>query len=159
MKEIFMKKVISFLVCFVFLLVGCQKKEKDFYLTYNGFDLYLNRVYNEKDYGKANSHFENESCAFGDKDVIYMYDDIEIETYGNSKGELIVYSIYFTGDDVKTNEGIGLYDTISDVINIYGKKYTQDGNKYVYERNNTSLIFITENDVIRKIEYRTKNVG
>lgn len=154
-----MKKIISVLVLGIVLLVGCGKKEQDFYLTYQGKNLYLDKVYNENDYGKAEDSFENESCAFGDRDVTYIYDEIEVETYGNNKGELIVYSIYFTGDNVKTNEGIGLYDTISDAIKVYGKDYVQDGTKYVYEHNNTSLIFITENDVIRKIEYRVKNVG
>lgn len=155
-----MKKVISLVLVLLFMTVGCGKNdEKDFYLTYHEKDLFLNREYNEDIYGKSNDSFESESCAFGNKDITYMYDDIEIEAYGNDDGKLIVYSIYFTGDDVSTNEGIKLYDEIDDAIKVYGNDYTKEDNKYTYYRNNTSLIFITENDIIRNIEYRIRDIA
>ena len=51
-----------------------------------------------------------------------------------------------------------LYDSISDAITTYGDKYTKFDNKYEYTKGNTSLIFITQNDIIESIEYRITNI-
>ena len=83
---------------------------------------------------------------------------LDIETYGNDNGDLIVYSIYLTGDNIKTSEGISLYDEIADAIKIYGNDYQKDDNKYTYTKGNTDLIFITDNDIINSIEYRLNNI-
>ena len=155
-----MKKLIKICLAFIILFIfsGCGKKE-DFYITYQDKNLYLNREYNVDDYGKYNQMFENESCAFGDKDITYIYNDLEIEAYQNLQSKMIVYSIYFTSDNIKTNEGIGLYDTINDAIKIYGNDYTKDNGKYTYIHGDTSLIFITQNEIIESIEYRMTNIG
>ena len=87
-----------------------------------------------------------------------MYDDIEVETYGNNKGELIIYSIRFTGEDVKTNENIGLYSSLNDMIKTYGGNYVKNDNEYTYTKGNTDLIFIVQNDMIESIEYRLNNL-
>ena len=156
-----MKKILSLMFLVLLLVVGCQKEEKEeFYLTYSGHNLYLNKEYTTDNYGQYTEMFENESCAFGDRDVTFIYPDIEIETYSNlNSDKLIVYSIYFTGDDAKTNEGIKLFDEIAYAIKVYGNGYEKDGSKYTYNQGNTSLIFITENDIIKNIEYRVKNIG
>ncbi len=150
-----MKKVIS-LILMILFITACQSKKEEFYLTYNGKDIKLDTVFNDNnDY---NDHFESENCAFGDRDVTYIYDDIEIETYGNKSNNLIIYSIVFTGENVKTNEGIGLYDSIKDVIKIYGDDYIKEDNKYTYNHGKTSLIFITNNDIIESIQYTLNNL-
>lgn len=153
----FMKKIISIML-FLLLLTGCGSKQEDFYLNYNNKKLLLNHLFSENEYGKYNDSFENLNCAFGDKDITYIYDDLEVEAYGNSKGEMIVYSIVLTSENVKTNEGIGLYDSLDDIISKYGDDYQKDDNTYRYIHNNTELVFVTQNDIIETIEYRLVNI-
>ena len=152
-----MKKIISIML-FQLFLTGCGSKQEDFYLNYNNKKLLLNHPFSENEYGKYNDSFESENCAFGDKDITYIYDDLEIEAYGNSKGEMIVYSIVLTSENVKTNEGIGLYDSLDDIISKYGDGYQKDGNTYRYVHNNTELVFVTQNNIIETIEYRLVNI-
>ncbi len=156
-----MKKIVSVLIICLLLLCACSKKEEiqeGFYLNYNGNKLELNKEFNTGDYGQYNSMFQNASCAFGDRDITYFYKDVEIEAYENKDKKLIVYSIRIISEDGKTNEGIGLYDLITDAIAKYGDKYIQIDNKYAFTKGNTSLIFITQNDIIESIEYRITNI-
>ena len=74
----YMKKMIS-LVLFLLVITGCGSTKEDFYLNYNNKKLLLNNVFSESEYGKYNDSFESENCAFGDKDITYIYDDIEVE--------------------------------------------------------------------------------
>ena len=153
-----MKKIIS-LILIVLFITACGNKKEEFYLTYNSKNIKLDTVYNISDHGQYTDLFENENCAFGDRDVTYIYDDIEVETYGNKKNELIIYSIRLTGENAKTNEGIGLYDSVEDIISKYGKDYIKEDNKYTYKHGKTSLIFITQNDIIESIEYQLNNLS
>ena len=91
-------KIVISLVLVLCFFTACDSTS-DFYLTYNEKNLLLNNLYNEEEYGKANSSFESPDCAFGNRDITYIYDEYEIETYGNDNDELIVYSIYFTGEN------------------------------------------------------------
>ena len=155
MKKKFMKKVIS-LVLIVLFITGCMGKKEEFYLTYNNKDIKLDTVFNDNhDY---NDYFESENCAFGDRDVTYMYDDIEVEAYGNKNNELIIYSIRLINENVKTNEGVKMYDNISDAIKTYGDDYIKNENTYIYNHGKTSLTFITDNDIIQSIEYSLNNL-
>lgn len=152
-----MKKIVSLLIILL-LVVGCgNNKKEDFYLNYNGKDMKLDMAFSVNNYGKYKDSFESENCAFGDRDVTYIYDDIEVETYGKNN-ELYVYSIRFTSQDVKTNEKIGLYDSMTEAIKVYGNDYEKNDNKYTYRHNKTSLIFIANNDIIESIEYRLDNI-
>lgn len=151
-----MRKIIS-LILGIVLLTACGKND-EFTLKYQDKELFLNKVFSKEKYGEYKDSFESSNCAFGDKDITYIYDELEIETYGNDNGDLIVYSIYLTGDNIKTSEGISLYDEIADAIKIYGDDYQKDDNKYTYTKGNTDLIFITDNDIINSIEYRLNNI-
>ena len=152
-----MKKIISVLIVCLMFLCSCGKKEEGYYLTYNNKKLELEKEFTIADYGQYNDSFENASCAFGDKDITYFYDGVEVETYGKDN-KLIVYSIRITDENTKNDEGIGLYDEISDVIKVYGEKYEKNDNKYTFTKGNSALIFITQNDIIESIEYRTLNI-
>ena len=92
-----MKKIIS-LILGIILLTACGKVE-EFTLKYQDKELFLNKVFTKENYGEYTDFFESENCAFGDQDITYIYDNLEIETYGNKNGDLIVYSIYFTGEN------------------------------------------------------------
>lgn len=153
-----MKKIISLILVLLFI-TACGNGQGEYYLSYSGKDIKLDTVYNIDAHGKYNRLFESANCAFGDRDVTYIYDDIEVETYGNKKNELIIYSIRLTTDKAKTNEGIGLNDSIEDVIRVYGNDYTKYNNKYTYKQGKTSLIFITNNDIIESIEYELNNIN
>ena len=152
-----MRKIISIL-CLLFLITGCGSSKEDFYLSYNNKNLYLDKAFSEEAYGNYLDSFESENCAFGDKDITYIYDGIEIETYGNDKKEMIVYSIVISDENVKTNEGISLYDSVDDMIEKYGNDYIKNENEYRYVHNNTEIVFITQNNIIETIEYRLVNV-
>ena len=156
-----MKKIVS-LILIVLFITACSAKDSkkdEYYLTYNGHDIKLDTVYNENTHGKSNDSFESANCAFGDRDVTYIYNDIEVETYGNKNNELIIYTIRLTSENVKTNEGIGLYDSIDDAILKYGDKYSKDDNKYTYTKGSTSLIILTDNGLIESIEYQLNNLS
>ena len=153
-----MKKIIS-LVLIVLFITSCSGKGEEFYLTYNSHDIKLDSVFNVNTHGQYNDLFESANCAFGDRDVTYIYDDIEIETYGNKNNELVIYSIRLINENVKTNEKIGLYDEISDAIKVYGDDYIKNDNQYTYKHGKTSLIFITNNNIIESIEYKLNNLG
>lgn len=153
-----MKKIISIVSLFL-LITGCGNASKEeFYLNYKDKNLYLDNEFTKENYGEYNDSFESENCAFGDKDITYIYDDVEVEAYGNSKGEMIVYSIVLTGDNIATNEGIKLYDSVSDMIKKYGNDYEKNENQYLYKKGNTEIVFITQNDIIETIEYRLVKV-
>ncbi len=152
-----MKKVIS-LVFILLFITACGSKKEDFYLTYRNKDIKLDTIFDEAKHGKPNDSFESTNCAFGDRDVTYIYDDIEVETYGNSKNELIIYSIVLTNENVKTNEGVGIYDSMNDCIKIYGEDYVKNDNQYIYNHGKTSLVFITENGLIESIEFKLNNL-
>lgn len=152
-----MKKIIS-LILIVIFITACGTKKNEFFLKYHDREIKLDTVFNEEIHGEYNDYFESENCAFGDKDVTYMYDNIEIETYGNNNGELIIYSIRLIDAEVKTNEGIGIDDSINDAIEKYGDDYIKEDGKYTYEHGKTSLIFITDNGIIESIEYTLNNL-
>ena len=167
-----MKKLISALLVCLLVVCACgkteptkeekgvvEKQEEGYYLNYDGHKLVLNKEFNTDDYGQYETLFENEACAFGDKDITYFYKDVEVEAYRDNNGKMIVYSIRIVSEEGKTNEGIGLYDLIDDAILKYGENYAKDDNIYKYTSNNTELIFVTENDLINSIEYRIANLG
>ena len=153
-----MKKIVSVMLLCVLFICACGKKQDDFYLELNGKKLELNKEFSVESYGQYNDSFESQSCAFGNRDVIYFYDGIEIETYGDDNSKLIVYSIKITSEELKNSEGIGLYDEISNAIKAYGEDYEKDDNRYTFIRNNTSLVFITQNEIITRMEYRITNM-
>ena len=153
------KKITSLALIMLFITACGGSKKEEFYLTYNNKDIKLDTVYDQRIHGNPNDSFESTNCAFGDRDVTFIYDDIEIETYGNKKNELIIYSIVLTGDNIKTTEGIGLYDSMNDAIKIYGEDYAQNDNQYTYNHGKTSLVFITDNGLIESIEYKLNNLN
>lgn len=92
------------------------------------------------------------SCAFGGNDNVYHYDMFELTAYFDENVERI-YAIYFIDPNLPTTEGLSLGDTVDDMVSLYGEDYTAEENVYTYTRGETSLIFITKNDIIVSIEY------
>lgn len=96
---------------------------------------------------------EVESCAFEGMDTIYTYDDYEIYNYHDADKEKI-YTITLLNDNITTSEGVKVGNTISDVVNTYGKDYNDAMGAYSYTKGDTILTFIFENDTVISIEYK-----
>lgn len=147
-----MSRKILILIILVILLCGCNEKEKtiyEYYVTVDNIDIKVNILF---DYLKTSFNNYNDVKYLEDNDLIYSYNDIEIETYRDHNDEK-VKSFWFTTDKFNTNEGVRIGDKIDKMIYVYGDKYYYDNNTYTYKLNNSSLSFIVENDIIKGIEY------
>ncbi len=92
------------------------------------------------------------SCAFEGTDNVYNYGSYEIIAYNEGDGE-VVYSIYFIDANLTTAEGLAIGDEAAKVTQLYGEG-TVNGTEITYQKGNTLLVVITENDCVASIEYR-----
>lgn len=153
------KIIILIFMCLIFVC-GCENNktnneniEDTYIFNYEGLDIELGNVFSTEKYGKEEGYSEIESCAFDGLDKVYKYSNYEISTYPDGEKDRI-NSVYFLDDSIKTKEGIGITDTFDDMIKAYGKKYEKQDNLYTYTKNNTSIKFIIENNIIISIEYQ-----
>ncbi len=102
--------------------------------------------------GKEQKYFESASCAFVGIDKTYYYDGYEINTYPVSEVDYFL-SVVITDIGVSTMEGIGIGSTINEVKAAYGNDFNQDMGEYTYKKGVSSLIFLTENDMVVSITY------
>jgi len=102
--------------------------------------------------GKANSVFEQDSCAYQGKDRVYSYSDFELSTYSSGKKERIA-TVYFLNDKVQTEEGIKIGAGYDDMVKAYGRSYTEENEVYRYIKQGTELSFYMKNGKIDAIEY------
>ncbi len=103
--------------------------------------------------GEAQECFEAKSCAFDGMDKTYFYSGIELTTYPKSDKEDYISSIYFTDDSVSTKEGIYIGSTRQQLLDAYGDNYTSNGQAYTYTKEDTSIMFILEEDEVTSITY------
>ncbi len=92
------------------------------------------------------------SCAFEGTDNVYNYGTYEIIAYNEGNGE-VVYSIYFIDANLTTPEGLAIGDEAAKVTQLYGEG-TVNGTEITYQKGNTLLVVILENDCVASIEYR-----
>lgn len=97
--------------------------------------------------------YEVPSCAFEGMDVIYTYEAFEVTAYRDNGGET-VYSVYLLDPNVTTPEGLALGDDAARVTELYGSDYTENGGELTYQKGDTLLIVILQNDTVFSIEYR-----
>lgn len=135
---------------------ACQNKKNaaktpttEYYLNYHDTIIKLNSNYTNV---IATIGLSNDSRQENDEISIYSYDDFEIETSLENNIEKIK-SLWFTSENITTNEGIKIGDTKEKMEQTYGHATTNQGNVYVYNLNGTNLSFVTENDKIINIEY------
>ncbi len=158
-----MKKIIklSLLIPIILcLFTGCgnkedfdSNKEKDVYsFKYNDLEITPGEVFDKQQYAGYNDYVELPSCAFEDTDRAYTYDHYEITTYTLNKEERIL-SIYFLDTEISTTEGVSISDSINKMLDVYGNNYEKNDNLYTYKKEDTSINFIVENDIIVSIEY------
>lgn len=158
-----MKKIIklSLLIPIILcLFTGCgnkedfdSNKEKDVYsFKYNDLEITPGEVFDKQQYAGYNDYVELPSCAFEDTDRAYTYDHYEITTYTLNKEERIL-SIYFLDTEISTTEGVSISDSVNKMLDVYGNNYEKNDNLYTYKKEDTSINFIVENDIIVSIEY------
>ena len=104
--------------------------------------------------GQEDSYFEAASCAIGDKDKVYTYGSVEIDTY-SMDGVDYVEAIILKDDTVETPEGIYIGSTSDEIKAAYGDDCEQDSSQIVYTKGSTHLYFILENDAASSIYYMT----
>ena len=83
---------------------------------------------------------------------IRINNNFQVETYYDGNVERIK-SILFTGDNIYTNEGVGLGDPESYIVNTYNQATVYKDNVYQYILNDTRLSFIVSKGKIISIEY------
>ena len=158
----FLKQLIVFIIVIIALVIFIPRNNQtktnknlkeitSYYLTYNNVDIRINN--NFQNYlsvlGKYNDERESDSKYPGH---IYYYDNFQVETYYDGNVERIK-SILFTGDNIYTNEGIGLGDPESYIVNTYNQATVYKDNVYQYVLNDTCLSFIVSEGKIISIEY------
>lgn len=97
--------------------------------------------------------YEVPSCAIEGTDNLYNYDTVEITAFNDGNGE-IIYSIYIVDANTSTDEGLYIGDDLEQVNAIYGTERTENDNELTYQKGDTLLILIVENNIVTSIEYR-----
>lgn len=124
-----------------------------FSFTYEGVTLIPGETVDKAALPKYTDVAEVPSCAFGGNDNVYNYKTFELTTHVDGEEE-IVYSVYFVDPNLPTPEGLRLGDSKDDMISLYGEGYEAEENVCVYQRGETSLNIIMQNDVVVSVEYR-----
>ncbi len=102
--------------------------------------------------GEPEKTFEQDSCAYQGKDIVYTYKGFELSTYP-ADGKDCVASVYVLDDTVATAEGIRIGSTADDVREAYKDNYTEEFGVYRMTDGRTELIIYTTNDIVDGIEY------
>ncbi len=102
--------------------------------------------------GKADSVFEQDSCAYQGKDRVYSYADFELSTCPSGKKEQIA-SVYFLNDKVQTEEGIRIGSAYDEMVKAYGRNYTEENEVYRYVKQGTELSFYMKDGKVDAVEY------
>ena len=102
--------------------------------------------------GEPRNVFEAPSCAFDGVDRVYDYPSIDIRTYPEG-GTDFVHTVNLRDDGVTTPEGLYLGSGVDEVLAAYGNVYTLEMGLYTYEKGETYLSFLVENDEVISITY------
>lgn len=103
--------------------------------------------------GTPNQTFEQDSCAYQGKDKVYTYSGFQVGVYPVNGVDKISF-VYLLDDTVSTPEGIKVGSTVDQVIQAYGKDYTELFGTYRYTLGNTELSIYTKNKVVDAVEYQ-----
>jgi hypothetical protein len=162
--EDFIVKKIMIAIIVVLLLAGCGGggeqvqsggQGQGYVFKYNDTSIPVNTDVDPilKELGEPLDYFEAESCAFQGLDKTYYFSGFELTTYPIN-GKDYVSSIYFLDDSVSTPEGIYIGCPVDKVVEAYGEEYTGGENAYIYQKEDSSLIIIVENDEVISITYQ-----
>lgn len=124
-----------------------------FAFTYSGVKLCVGGDFVPSNLPEANSVYEVPSCAIEGTDNVYNYGTFELTAFNDGTKE-IIYSIYILDANTPTDEGLYLGDNLARIETIYGTDYQRNGNEIVFEKGNSRLIFILQNEMVISIELR-----
>lgn len=152
MKAI-MKRILALctVLLLIFALVACDDASKDddnvvilddHKILYNGVVVVTGVEASELIPKLGNyTREDGEACGTDEKDVIYTFSGIEIETHVSGSSE-IVRKIEILNDSQKTEKGITIGSTRDEVIAAYGKNYTEGaGGSLRYEGDTSAIEF------------------
>lgn len=103
--------------------------------------------------GTPQQTFEQDSCAYQGKDKVYTYAGFQVGVYPVNGVDKISF-VYLLDDTVSTPEGIKVGSSVDQVIQAYGKEYTEQFGTYRYTLGNTELSIYTMNKVVDAVEYQ-----
>lgn len=103
--------------------------------------------------GTPKQTFEQDSCAYQGKDKVYTYSGFQVGVYPVNGVDKISF-VYLMDDTVSTPEGIKVGSTAEQVIEAYGKDYTELFGTYRYTLGNTELSIYMKDKVVDGIEYQ-----
>lgn len=124
-----------------------------FVFAYEGTKLTPGDAFDVDALPAAESVYTVPSCALEGTDNVYSYGAFELTAFDEGSGE-VIYSIYFLDPELTTPEGLALGDSVEKMAELYGEDYAQDGDAYVYTREDTVLSVIAQDGLIASIEYR-----
>lgn len=166
-----MKKIFALLLIFVMLaVVGCDKSNEaptngsgtgdgtteGFGFVYENETLIPGNSFSKEKLPEPESVYTVPSCAMEGTDNVYNYTVLEVTAFQDGAGERI-YSIYLLDANTPTPEGLYLGDNLSRAIELYGMEYQQDGAQVTYQKGNTLLVLILQEENVTSIEYRLAN--
>ena len=108
--------------------------------------------------GEPESTFEQDSCAYQGKDIVYSYPGFELSTYPLDGTETIA-SVYFLDDTVATAEGIRIGSSDADVTAAYAGRYEVEFDVYRMADDKTELIIYVTDHAVDAVEYLTLTDG
>lgn len=162
MEKLSLMKIKKIAVVLIIILISinlsaCQNKKSttakveqtEYYLNYDNIAIKLNSNYTNI---IATLGLSNDSRKENENTKVYSYDNFEIETSIENNVEKIK-SLWFTSENITTNEGLKIGDTKEKIEQTYGQATTSQNDVYIYSTNGTSLSFVTENNKIINIEY------
>ena len=155
--------VLALILCVasVFSLASCDNGEKPdetsmdiFYTTFNGtkIELGANAAPVITALGEANEVKSLGDCGGFGAQIKYVYDDFEIFTLKNDKGETID-GISFVNDIASTSKGICLGDGSSKIIEEYGEPTQKSDTEIRYKKDNLVLKFKISDGEVTEIDY------
>ena len=161
MKKIFLM-ILALLLCFasVFSLASCDKEEPQkpagdiFYTTFNGIKIELGAEAEStiSALGEPNEIKQLGDCGGFGAQVKYVYDEFDIFTLKNDKGETID-GISFSNDIPTTSKGICLGDESSKITSEYGEPTQKSDKELRYTKDNFVLKFKLEDGKVTDIDY------
>ena len=95
---------------------------------------------------------EDGSCLGDGKDIVYTYDNFEVQTYADAAGETIK-QIFFTAPGIKTRKGIEVGSPLSAVKEVYGEP--EEANSFIYSTPDGTVQFILDdaNTTVTEIDF------
>lgn len=164
-----MKKIFVLLLIFVMLtvVVGCGKSKgapaegsgegdgnsEAYGFVYQNETLIPGNLFSKEQLPEPASVYTVPSCAMEGTDNVYNYTVMEVTAFQDGAGEKI-YSIYLLDANTPTPEGLYLGDNLTRVTELYGTEYQQEGTQITYQKGNTLLVLILQEEYVTSIEYR-----